>query len=148
MKTYKTTVPELSLRYTKTDFPKAKIGNSKDSADFIRQFYCDDINIYESFFVLLLTRSNTTKGFAKISQGGTCGTVVDVKIIAKYAVDCLASACVIAHNHPSGNVNPSDSDIKISKKIKEAMALLDIAVLDSVILTEESYYSLADNGEI
>ena len=82
----------------------------------------------------------------KISQGGISGTVVDTKIIAKYCVDTLCSAVILAHNHPSGNLNPSTQDIKITRKIKEGLELLDVKVLDHVILTSDSYYSFADEN--
>lgn len=134
------------LKKIQTDFPKVKIKSSKDSADFIRQFYGDDLEIYESFFLLLLNRANDTIGYAKISQGGVCGTVVDVKIIAKYAVDSLASAVILAHNHPSGTLSPSAQDIEITKKIKQALSLLEIKVLDHIILTSDNYYSFLDEG--
>ena len=134
------------LRKNQTDFPKKQIQNAKDLSEFIRQFYQGDIEIYESFFLLLLNNSNQTIGYAKISQGGVTSTVVDVKIIAKYAVDSLATGIVLAHNHPSGNLNPSSADISITNKVKEAMKFFDIEVFDHIILTEDSYYSFADEG--
>jgi DNA repair protein RadC len=142
------TVKLLELKKIQTDFPAVKITNSNTSAKFIRQFYSDDLGIFESFFILLLNRQNQTTGYAKISQGGVAGTVVDVKIIAKYAVDFLASSVILAHNHPSGNLNPSSQDIDATQKVKEALSLLDVQVLDHIILTEESYYSFADNALI
>ena len=134
------------LRKNQTDFPKMQIQNANDSSEFIKQFYQGDIEIYESFFLLLLNNSNQTIGYAKISQGGVTSTVVDVKIIAKYAVDSLATGIILAHNHPSGNLNPSSADISITNKVKEAMKLFDIAVLDHIILTADSFYSFANNG--
>lgn len=142
------TISYIQLKTIQSEFPKKKITSSKDSANFIRQFYYDDISIYESFFILLLNRANFTIGYAKISQGGVAGTVVDIKIIAKYAVDFLADSVILAHNHPAGNLSPSDADKAITKKTIDALKLLDIRVLDHVILTEESYYSFADEGEI
>ena len=136
------------LRKNQTDFPKVKIQDANDSAEFIKQFYQGDIEIYESFFLLLLNNSNQTIGYAKISQGGVTSTVVDVKIIAKYAVDSLATAIILAHNHPSGNLNPSSADISITNKVKEAMKLFDITVLDHIILTADSFYSFANKGLI
>jgi DNA repair protein RadC len=136
------------LRKNQTDFPKTKIINSFTSTEFIRQFYSDDIEIYESFFLLLLNNQNQTLGYAKISQGGITGTVVDVRIVAKYVVDSLATGIILAHNHPSGNLTPSSQDIDITKKIKEAMKLFDVTVLDHIILTVDNFYSFADNGII
>lgn len=137
---------EISLKFTKTEFERKKITNSKDAAEMIKKFYSCDINIYESFFILLLNISSTTIGFSKISQGGVAGTVVDIKIIAKYAIDSLASGIILAHNHPSGNLRPSDDDLQLTKKVKEGLKLLDVSVMDHLILTEESYYSFADEG--
>jgi DNA repair protein RadC len=134
------------LRKNQTDFPKMKIKDANDSAEFIKQFYQGDIEIYESFFLLLLNNNNQTIGYAKISQGGITSTVVDVKIIAKYVVDSLATGIILAHNHPSGNLNPSSADISITSKVKEAMKLFDVAVLDHIILTADSFYSFANNG--
>jgi DNA repair protein RadC len=148
MKEYKSTIDEFRLKKIKSDIPKAKITNSSDSAGYIRKFYSDDISIYESFFLLLLNRANSTIGYAKISQGGTVGTVVDVKLIAKYSIDGLACNIIIAHNHPSGNEKPSQADIDITRKIKNAMLLIDVTLLDHIILTEDSFYSMADSGDL
>lgn len=142
------TVKYLELKKNQTNFQKVKVTTSQTAADFIRGFYSDDIGIFESFFILLLDRSCTTIGYAKISQGGVAGTVVDTKIIAKYAVDFLACNVILAHNHPSGNTTPSNDDLKITKKVKTALEFLDVTVLDHIILTEESYYSFADSGDI
>ena len=148
MKKYKNTISEYSLKYTKSEIQKTKVTTSESASKVIRQFYFDDINIYESFFILLLNRANNTTGFAKISQGGTAGTVVDIKIIAKYAVESLSSAVIICHNHPSGNITPSETDINITKKIKDVLLLLDIKLIDHIILSENTYYSFADNGDL
>lgn len=136
------------LKKLQTDFPKEKITGSKAAADFIRQFYGDDIEVFESVFILLLNIASNTIAYAKISQGGISGTVVDVRIVAKYAVESLATSIILAHNHPSGQLKPSSQDINITKKVKNALELLDIKVLDHIILTAEGYYSLADNGEV
>ena len=147
-KTYKSKISEFSLKYTKTDIQKTKVTTSESASNVIRKFYFDDINIYESFFILLLNRANNTTGFAKISQGGTAGTVVDIKIIAKYAVDSLSPNVIICHNHPSGNKQPSDADLNITRKIKDALLLLDIKLIDHIIITENDFYSFADNGNL
>ena len=147
-KTYKSTISEYSLKYTKTDIQKTKVTTSENASNVIRKFYFDDINIYESFFILLLNRANNTTGFAKISQGGTAGTVVDIKIIAKYAVDSLSSSVIICHNHPSGDKRPSDADLNITRRIKDALLLLDIKLIDHIIITENDFYSFADNGNL
>lgn len=135
----------LELKRIQTNLPKIQIGNSENSYNYIKNFYSDDITIFESFFILCLDRNCNTIAYAKISQGGIAGTYVDVKIIAKYAVDCLCNSIILAHNHPSGNLLPSEADIQITKKIKLGLELLDIKILDHIILSDESFYSFADN---
>jgi DNA repair protein RadC len=137
-----------SIKKNQSEFPRQKISSSKDAEQFIRQFYGDDLQVYESFFLLLLNQANETVGYAKISQGGIAGTVVDVKIIAKYVVDTLSQAVVLAHNHPSGNIRPSQADENITTRIKATLNLFDCKVLDHIILTADNYFSFQDNGLI
>ena len=137
---------ELKAKKTPSNFEKVKIVSSKDAFNVIKQFYFDDIDIFESFFILCLNRNNQTIAYAKISQGGVAGTVVDIKLIAKYAIDCLASGVILAHNHPSGNLKPSNEDLAITKRIKEGLKILDIQVLDHIILTSQGYLSFGDGG--
>ena len=143
-----TTIANLELKAKKTpsNFEKVKIISSNDAFKVIKQFYFDDIDIFESFFILCLNRNNQTIAYAKISQGGVAGTVVDIKLIAKYAIDCLASGVILAHNHPSGNLKPSNEDLAITKKVKEGLKILDIQVLDHIILTSDGYLSFGDEG--
>ena len=141
------TMKQYQITTKASEFPKKKIRSSDDSYEVIKQFWHEDIEIYESFFILLLNRANMTIGWAKISQGGITGTVVDVKILLKYVVDSLASGVIIAHNHPSGNLIPSQSDIDITRKVKEALSFLDSQLLDHLIITPDNgYHSMADNG--
>jgi DNA repair protein RadC len=131
------------------NFETVKIDSPQAAADYIRQFYHEDIAIYESFFLLMVNQQNETIAYAKISQGGVTGTVVDPKIIAKYAVDCLSSGVILAHNHPSGTLYPSDADRQLTDKVKKGLSLFDIKVLDHVILTPNGkYYSFANNGQL
>ena len=118
------TIKLFELKKIQTEFPSEKITSSDQAANFIRRFYFDDIEIFESFFILLLNQANKTIGYAKISQGGISGTVVDVRIIAKYAIEALATSVILAHNHPSGNLTPSQSDITITEKIKAGLKIL------------------------
>lgn len=136
------------IKKTQTDFPRVKITSSRLAYDVIRKYYSDDIEIYESFFILLVDRSNTTVGYAKISQGGIVGTVVDIKLIAKYCLDSLCSGVILAHNHPSGNLAPSDQDKQITTKIKRALELIEVNVLDHLILTADNFYSFNDEGNL
>ncbi len=130
------------LKTIQTNFPRVKIVTNEDAAKFIRELYNDDIEIFESFFILMLNISNQTIGYAKISQGGITGTVVDVRIVAKYAVESLAISVVLAHNHPSGKLQASENDILITEKIKKCLMLLDIMVMDHIILTKNGYLSM------
>lgn len=128
-----------------------KLGVVRDSRmlyDIIKEFWHEDIEIYESFFILLLNRRNKPIGFAKISQGGVAGTCVDPKILAFYVAKTLASGVCLAHNHPSGNLNPSQADYSMTEKVKKGLSYLDCNVLDHLILTKDGYYSFADEGKI
>ena len=101
---------------------------------------------HEEFWILLLNRSNQIIDQVRISQGGISGTVTDVRLILNAAVEKLASGIILAHNHPSGNLSPSEADIKITKKIKEAAQLLDLSLLDHLILSDQGYLSMADDN--
>jgi len=146
MQTYKKVLPLITLKKTKSDFPCAKIVTSADANEFIRNFYSDDIGIFESFFILLLNRNNTTIGYAKISQGGIVGTIIDATIIAKYCVEALAKSVILAHNHPSGGLVPSQADKDITRKITDTLKIFDCTVLDHIILTEDAFFSFADEA--
>ena len=144
MKTYKSNLNGIRLVKEESEFKRAKITSSKDAAKYARNFFQEDIEIYESFFMILLNRANNTDAYVKISQGGIAGTVVDLKLIAKYAIDCLASGVIVCHNHPSGTLFPSEQDKLITEKIKKALNLLDIKLLDHIILTKDGHFSFAD----
>lgn len=137
---------EYSLKAEKQDFPVVKVRSSEDVMNFARQLYHEDINIYESSFILLLNHANNTVGYAKISQGGICSTSVDIRIICKYAIETLSPAVIFLHNHPSGNTNPSNDDKMLTKRLFEALKTLDIKLLDSIVLTEDGYLSMSDEG--
>ncbi len=144
MKTYKSNLNGIRLVKEESEFKRVKITSSKDAAKYARNFFQEDIEIYESFFMILLNRANNTDAYVKISQGGIAGTVVDLKLIAKYAIDCLVSGVIVCHNHPSGTLYPSEQDKLITEKIKNALKLLDIKLLDHIILTKDGHFSFAD----
>lgn len=143
-------VAEVRLTYKSKVKPsdRLQVKQSKDAYDiFFSRWNLDTIEHVEEFKILLLNRSNKVLGTAPISLGGTSGTVTDVKIILQYALKINAQGIIICHNHPSGALNPSESDTKITHKISEAAKLLDIQLLDHIIITpHEGYYSFADNG--
>ncbi len=103
---------------------------------------------YEEFWILLLNRANRVIGKSKISQGGVAGTVIDTKLIMKTAIENLASSIILCHNHPSGNLTPSGSDIDITNKVKTVANCLDMKLLDHIIITDHSYYSFLDEGKL
>lgn len=125
---------------------RPKISCSKDVSN-IFQPILGDLH-HEEFWVLMLNRSNQVIAKNKVSQGGLSGTVIDVRLILKSAIDHLASSIILCHNHPSGNVQPSDADTKVTKKMSEAGRIMDIPVLDHIIVTDGSYFSYADEGMI
>jgi len=129
-------------------FEQVKIQNPTASADYARQFYHEDLVLYESFFIIMLSRANKTIAYAKISQGGVSSTVVDPKIVCKLAVDSLCSGVILVHNHPSGNKDASQPDKDLTKKISQALSYLDIDVIDHIILTEDSFLSFREEGLI
>ncbi|MEK6511218.1 JAB domain-containing protein [Myroides odoratimimus] len=104
------------------------------------------IELLEQFKVLMLSNSNAVLGVLEISSGGITGTVVDLRLIFAALLKAKATAFILVHNHPSGKLNPSEADKQITAKIKQASQVLDIALLDHLIITPESYYSFADEG--
>lgn len=137
---------EYRLTASKCEFEQKKIMSSSEAYDYAKQFYFDDLLIYESSFIMLINRASKVIGYAKISQGGVAGTFVDVKIVAKYAVESLCDSVFFIHNHPSGNVKPSIEDMQITDKLKKALSLFDIKLIDSIIISDESYYSFCEDG--
>lgn len=102
--------------------------------------------LHEEFWIILLTRSNTVMQHIQISKGGVSGTVADPKLIFSHALNFKASALILVHNHPSGNKQPSQADIQLTKKAKQAGEMLEISVLDHVICTDDGYFSFNDEG--
>lgn len=103
---------------------------------------------HEEFWVLLISQSGKPIREVKIGQGGITGTAVDVKLIMKAAIDNLASAMILFHNHPSGNLSPSSQDVALTNKIKEAAKFIDTRVNDHIIVTDGGYYSFNDDGRL
>jgi DNA repair protein RadC len=136
---------ELGRRRKLAEAPDTiQIKCSHDVADIFQPLLSD--LSHEEFWILFLNRSNKVINRLKLSQGGISGTVTDVRMVMKKAIEYLASGIIVCHNHPSGNLNPSESDSKITQKIKEAGGLMDIQLLDHIIVSGQDYYSFADNG--
>lgn len=136
---------ELGRRRKESEpFKKVKITSSQDAFQVLQ---CDmmDLN-HEEFWLLLLKRNNEVIKKEMLSRGGVSGTVVDAKIIFKRALEETASGLILAHNHPSGNLKPSQEDINLTRRLKEAGRSLDISVLDHLIITDHSFFSFADES--
>lgn len=145
-------VSEVYLTYKTKVNPKdrSRITSSKDAYQLLFDTWNrNTIEHIEEFKMLILNRSNAVLGILSISKGGISGTVTDIRLIFQAALKANASGIIICHNHPSGNLNPSDSDRRITQKIKEAGNLMDIQLLDHIIILPiEGYYSFADDGLI
>jgi DNA repair protein RadC len=128
----------------KSDRPIVK--SSQDAYDYLIGAWSPQIERLEEFVILCLNRANKVLGFSKISSGGISGTVADPKVIFQVALKSNASSILLAHNHPSGNTNPSDNDIQLTKKLKKAGEFLELNVLDHLIITPHTYFSFADES--
>ena len=138
---------EIARRRSERQSDAAVLVRSSEDAYELMYPQLSDLN-HEEFWVIFLHQSNKVIARKKISQGGIAGTVTDVRIILKEALLVSAPAMILAHNHPSGNLEPSQADANITRKIKEAAEMLDMRVLDHVIIGNQKYYSFADEGRI
>lgn len=126
---------------------RPKVSTSKEVYNILANNWdLDKIELLEQFKILLLNRANKVIGIYEVSSGGMAGTIADPKLIFSTALKACASSIILSHNHPSGNLKPSQADITLTKKIKTAGNFLDIEVLDHLIITSEGYYSFADEG--
>ncbi len=138
---------ELGRRRRKTEIlEKIRISGSQEVYQLFQPLIAD--LSHEEFWVLFMNRSNRVIDNIRISQGGISGTVIDVRLILKNALERLSSSLILCHNHPSGNLKPSDADIKITRKISEASRSMDIQLLDHIIIADNSYFSFSDEGMI
>ena len=145
------TVSEVKLTYKAKQkaSERPKVLDSKTSYNILLNcFDSDTIEYRENFKVLLLNQSNKVLGVMNVSEGGISQTVVDIRLILQAALLGNASGLIIAHNHPSGNVQPSIQDDTITHRVKSACQIMDISLLDHIIVSSESYYSYADNGKL
>ncbi len=144
-------VAEILLSYKSIVLPslRPKITSSRDVYKILTENWDQNkIEFVEQFKVLLLNRANKVLGIFEVSSGGVSGTVADPKLIFAAAIKGNASGIILSHNHPSGNLQPSQSDIDLTRKIKEGGKVLEVQLLDHIIITSESYYSFADEGLI
>lgn len=125
---------------------KTIIRNSKNIADFLQPFLQDLPT--EVFFAIFVNRGNRVIDTATFSHGGITGTIVDIRTIARRALELGATGVVVSHNHPSGNLQPSNADKSLTQKLKHGLKVLDIELIDHIIVSDEGYYSLSDSGDI
>ncbi|WP_299111457.1 JAB domain-containing protein [uncultured Winogradskyella sp.] len=146
---FKTNISEIALTYKRkvkaSDRPK--VSCSKDAEKLFRENWNDlTINLFEEFKILLLDRNNSCMGIVPISSGGVSGTLVDAKLVFASALKTRACGLILGHNHPSGNLNPSESDISLTKRLVQGASYLDLKILDHLILSDCDYNSFADNN--
>jgi DNA repair protein RadC len=147
MKTYKSDMPEITLKYKAGNYNKTKISSSLDAYNVLMNIYDDDTLDYkETAYALFLDKANKTIGWLKISEGGTSATIVDPKIIFVTALNCNASGIILSHNHPSGRMKASEEDLRITDKIISIGKLLGVIVLDHLIVARFEYLSMCDEG--
>lgn len=138
---------ELGNRRGKQDFQvRPKITSSRQVFEFFQPIMGD--LPHEEFWILLLNRANKIIHPHRISQGGMTGTVIDVRMVLRTALENQATSIILCHNHPSGNIEASQSDIEITQKLNQAGKIMDIPVLDHIIVSEKNYFSFADEGMI
>ena len=147
MRKYKSTIKEVNALYkAEKTIHNVKVNSSMVVNDFIRKVYPVDITYREAMVVLYLNNANRTLSYSIASIGSINGTLADIRLILRDALLSLATNMILIHNHPSGNLEPSNADKLLTKKVKEAANLMDIRLLDHLIITENSYKSFADDG--
>lgn len=148
-KSNKMKAAEIELRYKNINQNRIVLTRSDQVYQLIIQHYnMESIELFEVVNVIFLNRANHVLGVLKIAQGGTAAAYVDSKLIFATALKAAASSIILVHNHPSGNLKPSQEDISLTENIKKAGATLHIALVDHLIISSESYYSFADNAMI
>lgn len=140
------TLSELQVSYKPGLISSQKINSSQEAFNILKAFPPETICLQEQFVVLYLNRANRVIGSYQLSKGGITGTVADIRLILSVALKTAATGLILAHNHPSGNLNPSEADKQITNKIRQAAKLLDIELIDHIIISSEGYYSFADDG--
>jgi DNA repair protein RadC len=146
-------VPEIDIKKTgvKTEyqFAKNKINSASDAVQVFKNYWDkNNIELVEEMNVMFLNKMNKPIGIYQHSKGGIDGTILDIEVVSGLAVKSLCKGVIIAHNHPSGNLLPSDADIRVSKELKNALNLFKITLLDSLIVTTNGYTSLSEQGQI
>ena len=143
------TVGEVELTYKSTLKSRNKIYSSEDAYEVLLSTYREGTICYKEYCkVLFLNQAKQVLGYTLISEGGITDTTVDVRVILQAALLTNSVAIILAHNHPSGNLKPSKEDLRLTKQVKDAAQLMRITVTDHLILSDVSYYSFADEGQL
>lgn len=146
--TFKDFVGELNVTYRRTIEPTVKIVCSQTVSDYMRPHFDQIMDDHEEVKVLHLNRNNQVVNVHHVTIGSDSACIVPIKDILRHCLFLKVSAICLIHNHPSSNLKPSKHDLDITEKLGKACQLIDIKLLDSIILTRESYYSLADNNQM
>jgi DNA repair protein RadC len=142
-------VAEIKVSYSTTNTPKIKITSVNKAFEVLLSLWdLNTIELQEEFKVLLLNRANEVLGIYPLSKGGITGTVVDSRLIFAVALKCNATGILLCHNHPSGNLKPSDADITLTRSIKKCADFLDITLIDHLIITRNGYFSFSNEGKL
>jgi len=140
-------IPEIKVSYSSGNKKKLKVRNSNESFKILLNSWDKNtIELQEEFKILLLNRCNSVLGIYPMSKGGVSGTIIDAKLIFSVALKSNASNIIIAHNHPSGNLTPSEPDKRLTEKLQKASQYLDIILLDHLIISTDGFFSFSDNG--
>lgn len=140
-----TTISEIQVSYRPKMSSRTQITSANEAYETLLPLFPEEtIQLQERFVVLYLNRANKVIGSYQLSTGGLAGTIADIRLILSVGLKCMASSIILAHNHPSGVMRPSEADRKLTSKIKEAAALMDIEVLDHIILGPNEYFSFAE----
>lgn len=140
-------VCEIKVSYSNLNTQKLKIKESKDVFTLaLNHWNIDTIEMQEEVKVLLLNRCNNVIGIYELSRGGITASLIDIKLVLAVALKAIASSIIVIHNHPSGNLNPSNADKEITRKLKEACKVVELELLDHLIITKKDYFSFANEG--
>ena len=143
------TLSEIQVSYKPGLISSKIIIDSQTAFDILAALFPPEtICLQEQFVVLYLNRANRVIGSYQLSKGGITGTIADIRLILSVALKTAATGIILAHNHPTGNLKPSEADRQITERIKQAGKLMDIELLDHIILSSEGYYSFADDGKL
>ncbi|MDQ7917206.1 JAB domain-containing protein [Mesonia sp. MT50] len=142
-------ISEIKVSYINEHSAHLKASSSADAYTIaLNNWDKDIIELQEEVKVILLNRANGVVGIYSLSKGGVSSSIVDIKLILSVALKAIATSIILVHNHPSGNLKPSQADLKLTSRLIKATDTVDIKLLDHLIITKESYYSLADEGRL